>query len=110
EMAAEVLEDISITGVTSINQQGLTIRVMIITTPGNQWIIQRDFNRLVKEHFDAAGIEVPYAHTVLHFGRDKEGKAAPLDIRHIRDIRSEERRVGKEWRERWATETGEEEW
>lgn len=86
EMAAEVLEDISIPGVTSINQHGLTIRVMIKTTPGNQWMIQRAFNRLVKEHFDAAGIEVPYPQTVLHFGRDKEGKAAPLDIRHIRDI------------------------
>ncbi|HLR77503.1 MAG TPA: mechanosensitive ion channel family protein, partial [Burkholderiaceae bacterium] len=53
----------------------------------NQWFIQRAYNRLVKEHFDAAGIEVPYPQTVLHFGRDKDGKAAPLDIRHIRDIK-----------------------
>lgn len=83
DMAAEVLEEISIPGVTSLNQHGFTIRVMIKTTPGNQWLIQRAFNRLVKEHFDAAGIEVPYPQTVLHFGRDKEGNAAPLDVRHI---------------------------
>lgn len=86
EMAAEVLEDISIPGVTSLNQHGFTIRVMIKTTPGNQWLIQRAFNRLVKEHFDAAGIEVPYPQTVLHFGRDKDGNAPPLDIRYIHQV------------------------
>ena len=86
EMAAEVLEDISIPGVTSINQFGFTIRVMIKTTPGNQWAIQRAFNRLVKQHFDAAGIEVPYPQTVLHFGRDKNGQAAPVDVRHITQL------------------------
>lgn len=83
DMAAEVLEDITIPGVTSINQFGFTIRVMIKTTPGNQWAIQRAYNRLVKQHFDAAGIEVPYPQTVLHFGRDKNGQAAPVDVRHI---------------------------
>lgn len=86
ELAAEVLEEISIPGVTSLNQHGFTIRVMIKTTPGNQWLIQRAFNRLVKEHFDAAGIEVPYPQTVLHFGRDKDGNAPPLDIRHIAQV------------------------
>lgn len=86
ELAAQVLEDISIPGVTSLNQYGFTIRVMIKTTPGNQWLIQRAFNRLVKEHFDAAGIEVPYPQTVLHFGRDKHGNAAPVDVRHINQL------------------------
>src|SRR5690554_2451269 len=85
-MAAEVLAEIEIPGVTALNERGFSVRVLIKTTPGNQWMIQRAFNRLVKQRFDAAGIEVPYPQTVLHFGRDKEGKAAPLDIRHIRDI------------------------
>src|SRR5690625_2217774 len=75
EPAAEVLEDISIPGVTSLNQHVFTIRVQIKTTPASQWMIQRAFNRLVKEHFDAAGIEVPYPQTVLHFGRDRNGNA-----------------------------------
>src|SRR5690606_9428449 len=48
--------------------------------------IQRAFNRLVKQHFDAAGIEVPYPQTVLHFGRDKNGQAAPVDVRHITQL------------------------
>lgn len=83
ELAAEVMEDISIPGVTALNERGFAIRVLIKTTPGNQWMIQRGFNRLVKQRFDAAGIELPYPHTVLHFGRDKSGHAAPVDIRSV---------------------------
>src|SRR3546814_19670283 len=102
ELAREVLEEISIPGVTGLTERGFTIRVLIKTTPGNQWAIQRGFNRLVKQRFDAAGIELPYPQTVLHFGRDKLGYAAPVDVRG----RSEERRVGKECvstgRSRWS--------
>lgn len=83
DLASAVLENISIPGVTALDEKGFTIRILIKTTAGNQWMIQRAFNRLVKEHFDAAGIELPYPQTVLHFGRDKDGHAAPLDIRHV---------------------------
>lgn len=83
ELAREVLEEISIPGVTGLTERGFTIRVLIKTTPGNQWAIQRGFNRLVKQRFDAAGIELPYPQTVLHFGRDKEGYAAPVDVRGV---------------------------
>ncbi|NYT85038.1 mechanosensitive ion channel [Pusillimonas harenae] len=83
ELAREVLEEISIPGVTGLTERGFTIRVLIKTTPGNQWAIQRGFNRLVKLRFDAAGIELPYPQTVLHFGRDKLGYAAPVDVRGV---------------------------
>lgn len=86
QLSSEVLENISIPGVTSLNAHGFSVRVMIKTTPGNQWTIQRAFNRLVKEHFDAAGIEVPYPQTVVHFGRDKDGHAAPVDMRHVEKL------------------------
>jgi len=83
ELAREVLEEISIPGVTGLTERGFTIRVLIKTTPGNQWAIQRGFNRLVKQRFDAAGIELPYPQAVLHFGRDKTGYAAPVDVRGV---------------------------
>src|SRR3546814_16107833 len=112
ELAREVLEEISIPGVTGLTERGFTIRVLIKTTPGNQWAIQRGFNRLVKQRFDAAGIELPYPQTVLHFGRDKLGYAAPVEVRGVDALkhsagttpapgqpmrRSDERRLGKEW-------------
>lgn len=82
-LAPQILGDIDIPGVTGLNEKGFTIRVLIKTTPGNQWAVQRGFNRLVKQYFDAAGIEMPYPQTVVHFGRDKHGYASPADIRAV---------------------------
>lgn len=79
-LAPEVLEEISIPGVTTLNEKGATIRVLIKTTPGMQWAVQRGYNRLVKKHFNAAGIELPYPHTVLYFGQDKGGYAPPANV------------------------------
>lgn len=79
-LASEVLEDISIPGVTALNEKGATIRVLIKTRPGMQWAVQRGYNRLVKKHFNAAGIELPYPHTVLYFGQDKDGYAPPANV------------------------------
>jgi len=79
-LAPEVLEDISIPGVTALSEKGVTIRVLIKTTPGMQWAVQRGYNRLVKKHFNAAGIELPYPHTVVYFGQDKSGYAPPANV------------------------------
>ncbi|HYG41969.1 MAG TPA: mechanosensitive ion channel domain-containing protein, partial [Bordetella sp.] len=79
-LAPEVLEEISIPGVTALSEKGVTIRVLIKTTPGMQWAVQRGYNRLVKKHFNAAGIELPYPHTVVYFGQDKNGYAPPANL------------------------------
>ncbi|NYT81085.1 mechanosensitive ion channel [Alcaligenaceae bacterium] len=86
-LAAQVLSEIEIPGVTALNERGFTVRVLIKTTPGNQWMIQRGFNRLVKRRFDAAGIELPYPQAVVHFGRDENGHAAPTDAKAIEVLR-----------------------
>lgn len=83
EVAGAILEDMSIPGVTAIGHEGTKIRILIKTTPGMQWAVQRSFNRLVKQHFDAAGIEIPYPQTVLHFGRDKNGTATPVTVQMV---------------------------
>lgn len=80
ELAPAILEDISIPGVTGVNDKGVTIRVLIKTLPGMQWAVQRGYNRVLKKHFQAAGIELPYPHMVVHFGQDKEGKAPPARV------------------------------
>jgi len=79
-LAPEILEDISIPGVTAVNEKGATIRVLIKTRPGMQWAVQRAYNRLVKQHFNAAGIELPYPHMVVYFGQDKQGEAPPVRV------------------------------
>ncbi|WP_253272248.1 mechanosensitive ion channel domain-containing protein [Advenella kashmirensis] len=79
-LSPEILEEITIPGVTAINERGVTIRVLIKTTPGMQWAIQRGYNRLLKKHFNAAGIELPYPHTVVYFGQDKDGNAPAAQV------------------------------
>lgn len=79
-LAPEILEEITIPGVTAINEKGITIRVLIKTTPGMQWAVQRGYNRLVKKHFNAANIELPYPHTVVYFGQDKNGHAPAANV------------------------------
>ncbi|ARP97250.1 mechanosensitive ion channel domain-containing protein [Bordetella genomosp. 13] len=79
-LAPEVLEEMTVAGVTAVNEKGVTVRVLIKTAPGMQWAVQRGYNRLVKKHFDAAGIELPYPHMVLYFGQDKEGYAPPANV------------------------------
>lgn len=86
-LAPEILEDITIPGVTSLNERGFTIRVLIKTTPGMQWAVQRGYNRLVKKHFNAADIELPYPHSVVYFGQDKKG-AAPAANVHVASERT----------------------
>jgi small conductance mechanosensitive channel len=34
-------------------------------------------------HFDAAGIEIPFPHTTLYFGQDKDGAAPPANLRML---------------------------
>lgn len=79
-LGPEILEEMTVAGVTAVNDKGVTIRILIKTTPGMQWAVQRGYNRLLKKHFDAAGIELPYPHTVVYFGQDKRGFAPPANV------------------------------
>ena len=79
-LGPEILEEMTVAGVTAVNEKGVTIRILIKTTPGMQWAVQRGYNRLLKKHFDAAGIELPYPHTVVYFGQDKRGFAPAANV------------------------------
>ena len=96
-VSSHILEDITIQGVTEINQHGVTLRVLIKTTAGMQWAVHRSYNRLVKMRFDEAGIELPYPHTVLHFGRDKQGQASPVDIRMVETLANFKEQSGQSY-------------
>lgn len=81
----KILAPIEVPGVTALADSSVNIRVLIKTTPGDQWAVGRAYNRLVKMHFDAAGIEIPFPHTTLYFGEDKTGKAPPAYVRQLGD-------------------------
>lgn len=72
--------ELEVHGVTALADSSVNIRVRIKTVAGSQFPVGRAYNRLVKRHFDAAGIEIPFPHMTLYFGEDKQGKAPPARI------------------------------
>ena len=82
EMKRYILEPINIQGVSQLADSAVMLRVSIKTTPGDQWVVGRAYNRLVKMYFDAAGIEMPFPHMEIYFGQDKDGSAPPLHVRY----------------------------
>ncbi|WP_202884384.1 mechanosensitive channel protein [Halomonas sp. YLGW01] len=76
-----LLAPLEVAGVVALADSSVNIRVRLKTTPGTQWATGRAYNRLVKMHFDAAGIEIPFPHTTLYFGEDKDGSAPAGNVR-----------------------------
>nr|WP_275437251.1 MULTISPECIES: mechanosensitive channel protein [unclassified Halomonas] len=92
EHGHKLLADMTVAGVTALADSSVNIRVVIKTTPGDQWAVGRAYNRLVKLRFDAAGIEIPFPHTTLYFGETKGGKTPPANVR-ILEAKAEKKRT-----------------
>lgn len=91
ELRSQILDDeLEVHGVTALADSSVNIRVRIKTLPGSQWSIGRAYNRLVKRHLDAAGIEIPFPHLTLYFGEDKEGKAPAAPLRMVNELEVKE--------------------
>lgn len=81
EHGHKLLDELIVAGVIALDDSSVKIRVMIMTTPGDQWAVGRAYNRLVKLRFDEAGIEIPHPHTTLYFGERKDGTAPAANVR-----------------------------
>lgn len=77
DQGPNIVDDTNVVGVTELGENGVTVRVLIKTKPGSQWGVGRAYNRLVKIHFDRAGIEIPRPHTMVYFGQGRDGNAPP---------------------------------
>lgn len=78
-----IIGDMEVPGVINLADSAVIIRIMITTLPGKQWAVGRLFNKLVKNQFDEAGIEMPYPHQTLYFGEDRNGNAPAANVRLI---------------------------
>ena len=64
-----ILEEPEVWGVESLGVNGVVIRLVVKTTPSEQWRISRVLRERVKAAFDAEGIEIPFPQqTVWHRG------------------------------------------
>ncbi|MGO1245936.1 MAG: mechanosensitive channel protein [Oceanisphaera sp.] len=83
DMKHEILDTLEVSGVIALADSSVIIRVRIKSTPGMQWAVGRAYNRLVKMHFEQAGIDIPFPHSTVYFGADKDGHAPAANLRVI---------------------------
>ena len=63
--AADILDEPQVLGVEALGADGVTMRMIVKTTPGSQWALQRHLREALKATFDDAGIEIPFPQRTL---------------------------------------------
>lgn len=76
----DILGPFELWGVEALADSAVVIRARIKTAPGKQWATGRAYLEMVKQVFDARGIEIPFPHLTLYPGAGKDGAAPPLRI------------------------------
>jgi small conductance mechanosensitive channel len=56
EFVADVLERPRVLGVESVRADGVTLRLVVKSTPGRQWSLQRALREAIKQELDTSGI------------------------------------------------------
>ncbi len=75
EFGANMLEPLEIMGLNSFGDSAVIVRARLKTKPLTQWSTGREYNRRLKAAFDERGIEIPFPHTQIYFGEDRQGRA-----------------------------------
>ncbi len=65
-----------IAGVHGLNESAVTIRTLLRTHPGQQWAVEREFRRRIKNRLDREGIEIPFPQRTVHVRAAAEPPAA----------------------------------
>ena len=80
-----ILEELEVAGLQELGDSAVVIRSRFKCRPGFQWGVRREMNRRIKAAFDANGIEIPFPHTTVYFGEEKDGGLPPLPARMVED-------------------------
>jgi moderate conductance mechanosensitive channel len=60
-----VVEGPNVIGVQAFGSSEVVLRVIAKTQNGEQWAVERQLRKVIKEAFDTNGIEIPFPHQVL---------------------------------------------
>ena len=66
-----IIGDLEMFGVASFGDSAVNYKFRIKTKPIQQWAVQREFNRLIKNRFDELGIEIPFPQRTLHIQKEE---------------------------------------
>lgn len=67
DLGSAVLEPANILGVQALGPYQVTIRLMVKTKPMEQWRVQRELRRRIKQALTKSGVTIPYPHNVTVF-------------------------------------------
>ncbi len=81
EHGVAIIGEFEIHGVSELGDSEVVVRGRIKTLPGMQWAVGRAYNEIIKQVLDEAGVDIPYPHMTLYMGQEKDGSAAPLNLR-----------------------------
>lgn len=79
EYGPRMVQPMTILGVDSFGETGVTIKLMITTLPSQQWSVGRELRRRIKNRFDAEGIRFPYPHSSLNWASDSPAMRVHLE-------------------------------
>jgi len=65
DFQGKVIEEPSVWGVQDLAADAVTIRLVLKTTPGEQWAVAREMRQRIKARFDHEGIEIPFPQRVV---------------------------------------------
>jgi small conductance mechanosensitive channel len=68
-----ILDDLEMFGVDNFLDSAVIIKFRIKTLPMKQWDVSREFKRRIKNRFDKLGIEIPFPHRTIYWGKNKDG-------------------------------------
>ena len=74
EMSEKIIGEIEVLGLDSFADSSVVIKLRIKTRPMQQWVVGREFNRLIKNKFDELNIEIPFPQTTMHIVKTDEHK------------------------------------
>ncbi len=71
-----ILEEPEVWGVEALGANGITVRLVVKTTPAEQYRISRVLRRRIKDAFDEHGIEIPFPQQTVWHRPAKESESA----------------------------------
>ncbi|NPC97753.1 mechanosensitive ion channel family protein [Nocardioides sp. zg-DK7169] len=83
DFGSVIIEEPEVTGVEMLAPDSVNLRVLIKTSPLEQWAVAREMRQRIKSRFDHEGIEIPFAQRVVWHREEKtaRGRADLADPR-----------------------------
>jgi moderate conductance mechanosensitive channel len=78
EWRSMFVEPPEVWGVQELGDSSIVIRLVMKVIPAQQWVVEREMRRRIKEAFDEEGIEIPFPQRTV-WVRPEDGGAAPSD-------------------------------